>query len=80
MNEFTHHTPDGDAGAVDLNMDGLHDFGEGVGVDMRDFTSHADDETKEGMNGASSCAALRRAVWTVWTGYLMRTSGTSVWC
>ncbi|RSH90748.1 transcription factor of the MADS box [Saitozyma podzolica] len=50
MNEFTHHTPDGDAGAVDLNMDGLHDFGEGVGVDMRDFTSHADDETKEGMN------------------------------
>ena len=30
-----------DHGVTDgLDMDMVHDFGEGVGLDMRDFTSH----------------------------------------
>jgi hypothetical protein len=29
----------------------LHDFGEGIGVDMRDFPSHSGDEGDEGMVG-----------------------------
>jgi hypothetical protein len=40
--QYTHsdvnvHVPDG------LDMDMVHDFGEGVGVDMRDFTVHDED-------------------------------------
>ena len=30
---------------VELDMDIMHDFGEGVGVDMRDFPSHDELET-----------------------------------
>jgi hypothetical protein len=62
LDEYTHHTPDGEHDAVpelDMDMDMAHDFGEGVGIDMRDFTSHADEEAKEGMTGEFDTAPLR---------------------
>ena len=31
----------------ELNMDIMHDFGEGVGVDMRDFPSHSEGDGDE---------------------------------
>ena len=42
-----------------LNLDGLHDFGEGVGVDMRDFGHGRDDL---GMSFVSSYISLTRLV------------------
>lgn len=39
--------PPGEGG---LDMDIMHDFGEGVGVDMRDFPVHVGDDEGEAMN------------------------------
>lgn len=41
MDDYT-NSPDGGVG-VPLDMEVLHDFGEGVGVDMRDF-QHSKEE------------------------------------
>lgn len=35
-------------GTLDMELN-LHDFGEGIGVDMRDFPSHSGDEGDEAM-------------------------------
>ena len=44
---------------VELDMDIMHDFGEGVGVDMRDFPSHDELETVKEEAGLSNSSPPR---------------------
>jgi len=41
-----------------LDMDIMHDFGEGVGVDMRDFPSHSEDDEVGGIVGTLNQVAV----------------------
>lgn len=44
----------------DRDMDIMHDFGEGVGVDMRDFTNHIEGEEVETDGPLEALAALEK--------------------